>query len=784
MNELQIKLTADIKDIQSALTKVKKTLKDFDDSMSSTSDKTNGKLQRQKGIIEELNNEAKKLKVSITQATSKEKIAEFNAELEQTNQKLSELNSLGKTFSAPAVKSFDNLKRSAGAASGTAIAFSRVIQDAPFGIIGVANNLQNFGEQFVALGDKSTTAAGKLKLFFSALITPSNLAILAVSALTAAYQAYTLGLFDAKEETQDLTKELEDYKNSLDGVSKAQLEGAQSAQTEIQALQLLRLQAENDGLSRSKRLLAVKELKKEWPEYLKGYSDEAILLGKVGNAYVEITKKITAYNTAQALSSQVAENRVKIAALEFQERERALVISQKQLDLEEAKKNTIDAGARVAGQFTATNSDAALIEGEINKLTKETLESADKRVELENEILFINQKISGEIKTAGGLIDDNNDKVKKGGEKLNRVFDDQIFLTQRFGNLTENNKKKVDSLTESLLKEQKALFETIATLKQEPADLINTEKLNVAQQRLSEIDALIGSIASKRVETVLPDIDLGKVEGFEGPDKNAVNQAGDLPFSISDIETQIAGLEKLKSVTNDSTQLAKYTLEIDNLKLRLEELNGEKVQSNLELVADAFASLASGIVASLNISNNALRGFLTTLISATPQIIAAINKQADANLGAAGKNIAADKAESISSGIKQGTKFAEALGPVGLALLPVFIAGAVAVISSAFSKTSGGGGSVSGGSGSTFTNRREFGGPVSKGRAYIVGERRPELFVPNTNGVIIPQLPSMDYSGTSMSAGAMAIDVNIQGVSYGDDILFTVQQAQIRRNIR
>jgi hypothetical protein len=42
----------------------------------------------------------------------------------------------------------------------------------------------------------------------------------------------------------------------------------------------------------------------------------------------------------------------------------------------------------------------------------------------------------------------------------------------------------------------------------------------------------------------------------------------------------------------------------------------------------------------------------------------------------------------------------------------------------------------------------------------------------------------MDYSGTSMSAGAMAIDINIQGVSYGDDILFTVQQAQIRRGIR
>ena len=33
---------------------------------------------------------------------------------------------------------------------------------------------------------------------------------------------------------------------------------------------------------------------------------------------------------------------------------------------------------------------------------------------------------------------------------------------------------------------------------------------------------------------------------------------------------------------------------------------------------------------------------------------------------------------------------------------------------------------------------RESGGPVSAGQAYVVGERRPEIFVPKTNGTIIP----------------------------------------------
>jgi hypothetical protein len=715
MNELQIRLTADIKDLQSALNKAKASLKSFESETATDSEKSNVGFRRKIGLIEQLTAKAKGFKVAISQATNEQQIAKFNAQLEETNQELARLNALGKSFANSGVKSFDNLKRSSGAATGSAIAFSRIIQDAPFGIIGVANNIQNFGEQFAALGGKAATAGQKLSSFFTALIQPANLAILAVSALTAAWQAYSLGLFDSKEKTEDLSKELEDFKNSLDGISKAQLEGAQSAQKEIQAFQLLTQQAENANLPLEKRLRAVEEIKKQFPDYLKGLTDEEILLGKVGNAYVEITKSLTSFSTAQALSGQIGENNAKIIALEFQERERALVIAQKQLDLEEAKRNTIDAGARVAGQFTATNSDAVLIQAEINKLTNQTLESADKRVKLERENLFINSKIPEQIQKAGGLIDENNDKVDKAKEKVE--FYDKAW--------------------------------------------------NENEDRLIRINQLLKAIAD---ETPAP----AEIKPEEDPAD--VTPKG----KIEALEEQIALFEFLKRLQTDTGKIDEYTVKIAQLRQELALLNGEQVKSNLELVADAFGSLASGIVASLDISNRSLRGFLTTLISATPKIIAAMSAQANSNLSNAGKNIAADKAESISSGIKQGTKFAEALGPVGLALLPVFIAGAVAVISSAFGKA-GSGGSVSSGSGSTYTNRREFGGPVSKGRAYIVGERRPELFVPNTNGIIVPQVPSMDYSGASVNSGMYGVEVMLKGP---DDLLFFVEQAQIRRNIR
>ena len=48
-------------------------------------------------------------------------------------------------------------------------------------------------------------------------------------------------------------------------------------------------------------------------------------------------------------------------------------------------------------------------------------------------------------------------------------------------------------------------------------------------------------------------------------------------------------------------------------------------------------------------------------------------------------------------------------------------------------------GSVLGAIGGLF-GKRATGGPVSAGQPYIVGERRPEVFVPNVNGTVIPSL--------------------------------------------
>lgn len=65
---------------------------------------------------------------------------------------------------------------------------------------------------------------------------------------------------------------------------------------------------------------------------------------------------------------------------------------------------------------------------------------------------------------------------------------------------------------------------------------------------------------------------------------------------------------------------------------------------------------------------------------------------------------------------------------------------------------------------------REHGGPVEAGMPYIVGEKRPELFVPTRNGTILPSVPS------SMNGATYNVTVNAP-TGNGDDIARAVTDA-------
>jgi hypothetical protein len=93
--------------------------------------------------------------------------------------------------------------------------FARIIQDAPFGIIGVGNNITQLASSFQTLRAQSTSTGAALKTAFSSIISPANLLVLGVSAVTTALTVYSMTAKDTGGSVDDLKQSQDEFNQSL-----------------------------------------------------------------------------------------------------------------------------------------------------------------------------------------------------------------------------------------------------------------------------------------------------------------------------------------------------------------------------------------------------------------------------------------------------------------------------------------------------------------------------------------------------------------------------------------
>lgn len=481
------------------------------------------------------------------------------------NQATSQLDKLGKSAQATAPQ-IQKLTQATAGYNSIGTDFARIIQDAPFGIIGVGNNITQLAGSFQVLKNQTGSTGSAVKAALASILSPANSLVLGISLLTTVFTVLQQkGFFKTEESAKSLTERLEEYRKTLDGITKANLEGQINAQKEISSFKLLTIQAENTNLSLQKRLLAVEELKKQYPEYLKNLTDEQILTGNVGNSYKDLTEDIIALSKAKALSAQIDKNSAEILTLRLQEDIRANEIADKRIKLQSALNNTIDAGARVAGQFTATNDDAMLIQMEIDKLTKEQLKSAEDR----NKIIVQNLSLEAQI------VDRNSEGANFVKEKVTvskqlntekqkeLELEDQIAKNVEFTNkLKEDALKKVEALAPSLIDVADKFKELNINFK--PVDIIpqiDDSKTTAFLLRLQEFNAKVNEV-------------------LEG---GAQQTIGDFAFAIGDALASGGNVLKaagaallggLAGILNQLGQLAIATgLTITGIKKALQTLN-------------------------------------------------------------------------------------------------------------------------------------------------------------------------------------------------------------------
>ena len=174
-------------------------------------------------------------------------------------------------------------------------------------------------------------------------------------------------LFNGKKAFDGLKKAQEDY-------NKEMLAQQQHAQTEAVTLKLLYDAATDAAGGMKERTDAVKELKKEYPDYFKNLTDEEILTGKAANSYMRLTESIMASARAQAARNSIVEQQGKVLENEQKINEAYTRLSEAENKLKEVRlffKKQEEEGFGTATAKLASENAVIKAETQVRKIEKE-----------------------------------------------------------------------------------------------------------------------------------------------------------------------------------------------------------------------------------------------------------------------------------------------------------------------------------------------------------------------------------------------------------------------------
>jgi hypothetical protein len=497
--------------------------------------------------------------------------------------------------------------------------FARIIQDAPFGIIGVGNNITQLAQSFSSLGKAGDTLGTKVKLAFGQIFSSGNALVLGISILTTAFTILQQkGFFKTEEDAKSLDETLKEYQETLSGVAAATLKGAQDAQKEIASLKALEIQATNTSLSTKQRSDAVKELQELYPQYFSNLTEEQIKNGDVGEAYSKVTANLLAKAKAQAAVNEIAENGIALLRIETKLEEQR---NQRLL-------KTSAAQAQIDALIEKRQKEGFLTQGDLQrydtliKSINNSNESLEEETKLKNEIAKINtenqqltSKITEQLQLGANVVEDTGKDIDSNTSKLeaySQAWDDYNLGLQV-------NLELQDKLTISASEYEKQI-EKILTTSREPIVPIITgdnawdqytfsiyqfqkasfdanKAITETSQKALEFGERIKGLENKKIK-----IDL-EVEGFEA------EKGQPTPFQIflDDLEFQLNKLPSLQQRVSD------FAFAVDDI-----------IRNNL---TNAFANLGFTIGETLANGGNVLKAVGASVLTSFADFLGQFGKQ-------------------------------------------------------------------------------------------------------------------------------------------------------------
>jgi hypothetical protein len=242
----------------------------------------------------------------------------INSQIKDAKNSLSTLrDSVGKTGSAIG----GQFTKQTANGSNALMQFSRIAQDAPYGIIGIGNNITATAESFSYLKQQTGSTGGALKALASSLMGTGGI-LLGVSLLTTGLTLLSQSGLSVGDVIDKITGKFDAFGESIKDAS---IKASESVGAEIVTLKTLVSIAQDETKSRKDRLNAADKLQELYPKILGNLSDETILTKNLSKEVGILANALISRATASEISQVAGKLQVEIY------KENAALIKQKSI---------------------------------------------------------------------------------------------------------------------------------------------------------------------------------------------------------------------------------------------------------------------------------------------------------------------------------------------------------------------------------------------------------------------------------------------------------------------
>lgn len=405
-----------------------------------------------------------------------------------------QLGATGKAANVVGNQSFPALAKGSGQATQALTNTGRILQDLPFGIIGVANNIDPLIQSFVYLKKETGSTGAAISALGSSLVGGGGL-VLAISVVTSALQFFALSQRGAGKAVEESKQFTDSYVSSLTE-QKLEFEGLvrvvkDATQTEV---------TRNRALERLNEIL---------PDTIGKLTRQNIATAEGAAITAQYIKAIEARATAELLVNRIAENNIKL----FDNRNKVLKTTA-DLDARILQLRAKAESLRQRNQFEA----AFTVEAEIAAAIAEQNKAKTQGNRLSNELLKLNQQLRNEyeaqLPTTLTLGKTNSEVTKKTKERAEA----QILVSNAILRDTQELQKQakvLDQLNSIIELQRKTQRER--SVGATTADITGLRDLSGGQTNIERLDALAGEFikVNEQAKLVSDTINNGINQGID-----------------------------------------------------------------------------------------------------------------------------------------------------------------------------------------------------------------------------------------------------------------------------